>query len=98
MPHDSINELPYRDPQFWAGQELGWAVIVRVDDQAYSLMGVQDLEGYGIRPATVHCAEFCRVHIDPYAFPFQRWPGVCDIGLFLSRLPLKLPTTVATFQ
>lgn len=79
MPHDSINELPYRDPQFWAGQELGWAVIVRVDDQAYSLMGVSDLEEYGIRPATVHCAEFTSTHT---IFHFNAGPVSVTLDFF----------------
>lgn len=62
MPSDRVERLPYADPQFWAGQELGWSVIVRVNGHAYSLMGVPDLETIGIRPATVHRAEFTATH------------------------------------
>lgn len=62
MPSDRVARLPYADSQFWAGQELGWSVIVRVDGQAYSLMGVPDLESSGIHPATVRRAEFTATH------------------------------------
>ncbi|KAJ5599055.1 hypothetical protein N7450_000122 [Penicillium hetheringtonii] len=62
MPSDRVQQLPYAEPQFWAGQELGWSVIVRVDGQAYSLMGVPDLDEDQILPATVHRAEFTSTH------------------------------------
>ncbi|KAJ5172027.1 hypothetical protein N7492_004620 [Penicillium capsulatum] len=62
MPQDAVKELPYRNPQFWAGQDLGWSVLVRVDDQVYSLMGMPDLDESHIRPATVQQAEFTSTH------------------------------------
>ncbi|KAK4866113.1 hypothetical protein LT330_008853 [Penicillium expansum] len=62
MPSDRVQQLPSAEPQFWAGQELGWSVIVRVNGQAYSLMGVPDPEESDIRPATVHRAEFTATH------------------------------------
>lgn len=62
MPSDRVEQLPYADSQFWRGQDLGWAVMVRVDGQAYSLMGVSDLEGSDILPAKVHRAKFTSTH------------------------------------
>jgi Domain of unknown function (DUF4964)/Domain of unknown function (DUF5127) len=62
MPSDRVEQLPYADSQFWRGQDLGWAVMVRVDGQAYSLMGVPDLEGSDILPAKVRRAEFTSTH------------------------------------
>lgn len=62
MPSDRVQQLPYAEPQFWAGQELGWSVIVRVDGQAYSLMGVPDIDDREILPATVRRAEFTSTH------------------------------------
>lgn len=62
MPSDRVQQLPYSEPQFWAGQELGWSVIVRVDGQAYSLMGVPNLDEDNILPATVKRAEFTSTH------------------------------------
>ncbi|CAG8056945.1 unnamed protein product [Penicillium salamii] len=62
MPSDRVSQLPVSEPQFWAGQELGWSVIVRVDGQAYSLMGVPDSDGKSIRPAEVHRARFTATH------------------------------------
>ncbi|KAJ5753360.1 uncharacterized protein N7511_007513 [Penicillium nucicola] len=62
MPSDRVQRLPYSEPQFWAGQDLGWSIIVRVDGQAYSLMGVPNPEANDIRPAIVHRAEFTTTH------------------------------------
>ncbi|KAJ6155298.1 hypothetical protein N7470_005864 [Penicillium chermesinum] len=62
MPSNRVQQLPYADSQFWAGQELGWAVIVRVEGQAYSLMGVSDLNSSDILPAEVRRAEFTATH------------------------------------
>ncbi|KAJ5305585.1 uncharacterized protein N7443_005245 [Penicillium atrosanguineum] len=62
MPSDRVHQLPSSEPQFWAGQELGWSVIVRVDGEAYSLMGVPDSESAPIIPATVRRAEFTSTH------------------------------------
>ncbi|KAJ5925020.1 hypothetical protein N7454_007659 [Penicillium verhagenii] len=62
MPGDRVHRLPYSDSQFWAGQELGWSVIVRVDGVAYSLMGVPDLKASRINPATVRHTEFTATH------------------------------------
>ncbi|KAJ5319775.1 hypothetical protein PENANT_c026G10365 [Penicillium antarcticum] len=62
MPSDRVQRLPYSEPQFWAGQDLTWSVIVRVDGQAYSLMGVPSPEASGILPAIVRRAEFTATH------------------------------------
>lgn len=62
MPSDRVEQLPYADSQFWRGEELGWAVMVRIDGQAYSLMGVPDLEDSDILPAKVRRAEFTSTH------------------------------------
>jgi hypothetical protein len=61
MPSDRVQTLPFAEPQFWAGQDLGWAVMVRVDGQTYSLMGVKD-PGKGVQPAVVHSAEYTATH------------------------------------
>lgn len=62
MPSDRVHQLPYADSQFWAGQDLGWAVIVRIDGKAYSLMGVSNMEESHILPAKVRRAEFTSTH------------------------------------
>jgi hypothetical protein len=62
MPSDRVQRLPFAEPQFWAGQELGWSVIVRVNGQAYSLMGVPEPDENNIRPAEVRRAEFTATH------------------------------------
>ncbi|CAG7953379.1 unnamed protein product [Penicillium olsonii] len=62
MPSDQVPQLPFSEPQFWAGQKLGWSVIIRVNGQAYSLMGMPDTDGKFIRPAEVRRAEFTATH------------------------------------
>lgn len=61
MPSDQVKSLPCSQPQFWAGQNLTWGVIARVDGQAYSLMGVPDPDPR-IRPAVIHAAEYTATH------------------------------------
>lgn len=61
MPSNQVENLPYSEPQFWAGQNLTWAIIARVDGQAYSLMGVPNPDS-NIRPAVIHSAEYSSTH------------------------------------
>ncbi|KAI9039979.1 putative glutaminase [Aspergillus affinis] len=61
MPGDQIQDLPHAEPQFWAGQNLTWSVLARVDGHTYSLMGVKD-HGDGVRPAVVRSAEYTATH------------------------------------
>lgn len=62
MPSDQVEDLPFAESQFWAGQGLTWSVMARVDGKAYSLMGVADSEGEGITPAVVRGAEYTATH------------------------------------
>lgn len=62
MPSDRVQNLPYAVTQFWTGQELGWSVLVRVEGQTYSLMGVPDTDDSNIFPAEVRRAEFTATH------------------------------------
>ncbi|GFF24109.1 uncharacterized protein C16H5.12c [Aspergillus lentulus] len=61
MPSDRVQTLPFAEPQFWTGQDLGWSIMVRVDGQTYSLMGVKE-PGEGVQPAVVHTAEYTATH------------------------------------
>ncbi|KAL4927013.1 putative glutaminase [Aspergillus undulatus] len=61
MPSDQVQALPFAESQFWAGQNLTWSVMARVDNQAYSLMGITN-PGTKIRPATVRTAEYTATH------------------------------------
>lgn len=40
LPGSQAADLPSASPQFWAGQDLTWAVLARVDGQTYNLFGV----------------------------------------------------------
>ncbi|KAI2789256.1 hypothetical protein POX_e07286 [Penicillium oxalicum] len=62
MPSDQVERMPFAQPQFWAGQELGWSVMVRIDGQTWGLMGISDSDAESILPATVHRAEFTATH------------------------------------
>jgi hypothetical protein len=61
MPSDQVENLPFAEPQFWAGHSLTWSIMARVDGQTYSLMGIQD-PGDEIYPAVVHTAEYTATH------------------------------------
>ena len=62
MPSDQVEDLPFAESEFWAGQGLTWSIIARVDGKTYSLMGVADSEGDGITPAVVRGAEYTATH------------------------------------
>jgi hypothetical protein len=40
MPGNHVPHLPSSSPQFWAGQNLTWGIMVRVDGVAYNVFGV----------------------------------------------------------
>lgn len=61
MPGSLVETLPSSVPQFWAGQNLTWSIIGRVDGRAYSLMGVAD-SGNATIPAQVQKAEYTATH------------------------------------
>ncbi|KAF9239549.1 hypothetical protein LCP9604111_9091 [Penicillium roqueforti] len=98
MPSDRVQQLPYAEPQFWAGQELGWSVIVRVNGQAYSLMGVPDMGVSNIRPATVRRAEFTATHsifdltAGPVAFKLDFLSPVSPSNYVRQSLPFSYLT------
>ncbi|KAJ5175815.1 uncharacterized protein N7482_001692 [Penicillium canariense] len=98
MPADRVEQLPYADAQFWAGHDLGWSVIVRVDGQVYSLMGVPDLEASTIRPAAVRRAEFTSTHslfdltAGPVAFTLDFFSPVSPSNYLRQSLPFSYLT------
>lgn len=57
MPGTLVRDLPSATPQFWAGQNLTWSIIARVDQKTYNLFGVPD-PGAGTGSAEVQCAEY----------------------------------------
>lgn len=62
MPADRVHELPSSEPQFWTGEDLAWGVIVRVDGQSYSLMGVPRATAPAVKPALVRSAHYSATH------------------------------------
>jgi hypothetical protein len=61
IPSKLVKDLPSSSPQFWAGQDLTWSILARVDSVAYNLMGVNK-PGNGTRSAVVQKAEFTSTH------------------------------------
>lgn len=45
LPGNQAADLPSATPQFWAGQNLTWAVLARVDDITYNLFGAPSPPG-----------------------------------------------------
>lgn len=40
VPGNQLDDIAKARPQFWAGQNLTWPVVARVDDKSYALFGV----------------------------------------------------------
>lgn len=61
IPSRLVGDLPSSTPQFWAGQDLNWGVLARVDGVAYNLMGAPQPSN-GTVSGTVLRAEFTATH------------------------------------
>lgn len=61
IPSALVQNLPSSVPQFWAGQDLTWGIIVRVDGIVYNVMGVPQ-PIHGTKSAVVERAEFTSTH------------------------------------
>lgn len=61
MPGPFVANLPSNSPQFWAGQNLTWSVIARVDNTTFNLFGVPDAAD-GTKSAVVQSAEYTSTH------------------------------------
>jgi hypothetical protein len=42
VPGNQLDDIPTARPQFWAGQNLSWPVVARIDGSAFALFGVPD--------------------------------------------------------
>lgn len=42
VPGNQLDDIAKARPQFWAGQNLSWPVVARVDNVSYALFGVPD--------------------------------------------------------
>lgn len=54
-------ELPSSSPQFWAGNNLTWGIIARVDGTTYDLFGITSKIS-GTSEASVVSASFTSTH------------------------------------
>ncbi|MCJ1387201.1 hypothetical protein MMC18_000041 [Xylographa bjoerkii] len=61
MPGLDVADLPSSTPQFWAGNNLTWGIMARVEGTPYSLMGVPVVPD-GTFPAVVTGAEYTSTH------------------------------------
>ena len=78
IPGAYILDLPSSSPQFWAGQNLSWSIIARVDGVTYNLFGVQH-PGIGTRSASVKSAEYTSTHS---IFTLDAGPGAFKLDFF----------------
>jgi hypothetical protein len=95
MPSDQVQMLPYAEPQFWAGQNLTWSVMVRVDGQAYSLMSIPS-PGDKIQPAVVRSAEYTATHsifkldAGPVGFTLDFFSPISPSNYLRQSLPFSM--------
>ncbi|KAJ5115332.1 hypothetical protein NUU61_001091 [Penicillium alfredii] len=61
IPGNHIASLPTSNSQFWAGNDLTWSVIARVDGVAYNLFGVAKAPD-GTKSASVTGATYTSTH------------------------------------
>jgi hypothetical protein len=61
IPGRDVAQLPSSSPQFWAGQDLTWAIMARVDGVTYNVFGVP--KGVkGTKSAVVLGASYTSTH------------------------------------
>jgi hypothetical protein len=61
LPGDQVVDIAAGQPQFWAGQDLMWSVLARVDNQTYALLNAP--EGtHGISKAKTDGVSFTSTH------------------------------------
>lgn len=61
LPGNQTEDIAYVTLQSWNGDELTWAVIARVDGEAWSIFGVPKADD-GVRPARRQSAEYIATH------------------------------------
>ncbi|KAJ5584723.1 uncharacterized protein N7459_004523 [Penicillium hispanicum] len=61
LPGNDVASLASNNAQFWAGNDLVWSVLARVDDTTYNLFGV-DSPNDGTESATVTDASYTSTH------------------------------------
>ncbi|KAJ5211476.1 uncharacterized protein N7498_003122 [Penicillium cinerascens] len=61
IPGSDVASLPNSNAQFWAGNDLTWSVIARVDGTTYNLFGVTS-PPVGTKSATVTEASYTSTH------------------------------------
>ncbi|KAI9733635.1 MAG: hypothetical protein M1834_003237 [Cirrosporium novae-zelandiae] len=84
LPGSQASNLPSSSPQFWAGNNLTWSVIARVNNETYNLFGVPNPES-GTQSATVLSGEYTSTHSI-----FSLKAGTANITLdFLSPVSLN---------
>jgi hypothetical protein len=78
IPSRLVEDLPSSLPQFWAGQDLLWGIMARVDGTAYNLMGAPR-PGNGTISAVLQKAEFTATHT---LFSFKTGGAIVTLDFF----------------
>lgn len=61
IPGALVANLPSSSPQFWAGNDLTWGIVARVDGISYNLFGITE-EIRGTSKASVVSASYTSTH------------------------------------
>lgn len=61
IPGGLVENLPSSSPQFWAGNDLTWGIIARVDGTTYNLFGITE-KVRGTSNAPVVSASYTSTH------------------------------------
>jgi hypothetical protein len=61
VPGNQVANLPTATPQFWAGQNLSWSVLARVDGTTYKLLGASAALSGSVE-ASLTSAEYTSTH------------------------------------
>ncbi len=86
IPSAVLGDLASSLPQFWAGQDLMWGILARVDGTVYNIMGASN-PANGTVSATVQKAEFTATHT---LFTVEAGAAVFTLDFFS---PVSLQTT-----
>ena len=61
VPGNQVGDAPTAQPEFWAGQDLTWSILARVNDVTYSLFGVPGAVN-NVSPATTGAVTYSSSH------------------------------------
>jgi len=83
LPGNQISNLATAQPQFWAGQNLTWPILARINGKTYSLLGVPG-SASGITAARSLSASYSATHT---LFQLAAGPAAITLDFFSPVFP-----------